>query len=84
MSDAVARWRDQFAGGMIPFDSAYHDSLKRGESIAEAQFQGALALLEAFYASVRGRVEQDLQNQQVRLLRSEGRCPVCGADERGH
>lgn len=31
-------------------------------------------------APSRGQVEQDLENEQVRRLRRDGRCPTCGAD----
>jgi hypothetical protein len=30
--------------------------------------------------NVRGRIEQQHENEQVRRLNREGRCPTCGAD----
>ena len=45
-------------------------------NLTEENWHRERALVEAQVA----RVEQRLENEQVRQLRRDGRCPVCGAD----
>lgn len=46
----LAQFRGQFGGGLIPFDTAYLDSLAAGATPIDAIEQGCTALLEAFVA----------------------------------
>lgn len=43
-----------------------------------------LEIARALDTLSRARIEQDVENEQVRRLRREGRCPVCGVDQDGH
>jgi hypothetical protein len=47
LREFVARWKESFGGGMIPFDDVYFPARDRGDTPAEAQRQGVHALLDA-------------------------------------
>lgn len=44
--------RATFGGGLVPFDNAYVDAIRRGRPLIEAQQIGVDATLDAFVASV--------------------------------
>lgn len=46
-AEAIKRWRDQFGGGMVPFDTAYFKALSAGATPADAQTAGVIAVFEA-------------------------------------
>lgn len=43
-----AAWRQQFGGGVVPFDVAYWKARGEGLTIAQAQAAGVNAVLDAF------------------------------------
>lgn len=47
--------RDNFDGGMIPFDAVYHTALEEGQSPASAQRDGVYSVLDAFAQYVQAR-----------------------------
>lgn len=52
LDDACEAWRQQFGGGMVPFDRAYHEAFGAGATAAESQAAGVAAALEAFVAHI--------------------------------
>jgi predicted nucleic acid-binding Zn-ribbon protein len=53
-----------------------HSEADIGAAVGDA-FAPAKRAVEA----ARGAIEQDLENEQVRRLQREGRCPTCGAEQ---
>ena len=68
LRDSLAVYKQQFGGGMPPFDSAYFGALNAGSSRAEATRAGGHALLDAFAQFARSI--DDRLNEATEIIRA--------------